>query len=212
MFKRWRYFIGLPVLGVGLLFLGYSLGWNAAGLKVGFHDITVREARDFTILVDHRSKAVRSLAATFGATEDAYLYVRDKIILDTTLPASSPDETIRTGTASCLGKAILLCSLYRAMGIAAEEVRVVMGELVVDGKTFDHAWLDFEIGSKCYQQDPSGLFAWFKHDSFPGTSFTERFARKESFCFNDKGFAVMSQTNRFRTMEDLPEYDNWSRP
>jgi hypothetical protein len=38
---------------------------------------------------------------------------------------------------------VLLCSLYRAMGIPASRVRVVTGE--VDGyagEVIDHAWID----------------------------------------------------------------------
>ena len=86
----------------------------------------------------------------------------------------------------------------RAMGIPAADVRVMTGLVAIPEGLADHAWLDLEYRGTCLQQDPSGFLGIFGFSAFPGMSFTRAFVREERYCFNDRGFAVVSQLNRFR--------------
>ena len=63
------------------------------------------------------------------------------------------------GRASCLGKATLLASLYRALGVPGRqrEGRHRAGGL--GGNLLDHAWVDLEYGSLCLQLDATDLSA-----------------------------------------------------
>ena len=70
--------------------------------------------------------------------------------------------------------------------------------IALPDRLIDHAWIDLEYNGECLQQDPSGLLGAFEFGQFRGTEFTRFFVQEENFCFNDKGFAVISQLNRFR--------------
>ena len=163
-----------------------------------FHDIRVTHVRDLVALVDPRDPAVAAAARKLATPEAAYAFVRDRILYVPAIPTDSPGETLRAGQGSCLAKATLLCSLYRALGMSENHVRVVTGNVALGDFLTDHAWVDLEIGNRCLQQDPSGLLGAFPFDQFPGTEFSRAFVHEEDFCFNDKGFAVVSQLNRFR--------------
>ncbi|HWS15546.1 MAG TPA: transglutaminase-like domain-containing protein [Candidatus Methylomirabilis sp.] len=164
----------------------------------GFHDMRVFSSSSFISLVDPRDTAVRSLAEQLRTPEAAYLYVRDRIRYVPMMPTESPGKILRGGSASCLGKAALLCSLYRAMGIPPSNVRIVTGNVALGERLADHAWIDLEYKGACLQQDPSGFLGMFHFAQFPGMEFTRFFVQEEDFCFNDKEFAVISQLNRFR--------------
>lgn len=167
-----------------------------------FHDMRINQVHDLVALVDPDAPAVRSLAGRLGTPEAAYAHVRDRIRYVPMAAASSPGDVLRDGAASCLGKATLLCSLYRAMGISARSVRVITGNIALPGRIADHAWLDIEYKGSCLQQDPSGFLGRFEFAQFPRMEFTRAFVVEEDFCFNDEGFAVVSQLNRFR--KELP--------
>jgi len=62
----------------------------------------------------------------------------------------------------------------------------------------DHVWLDLEHQGRCLQQDPSGMLGRFDFHAFPENRYVENYVLKESFAFNEEGFAVVSQLNRFR--------------
>ncbi len=38
----------------------------------------------------------------------------------------------------------------------------------------------------------------FAFDAFTGTAYVDNYVKKETFAFNDGGFALLSQLNRFR--------------
>lgn len=188
----------LAGLGAGLFAAGYLAGGREATSRPSFHDMRVNHVSDLVSLVDPDDPAVRALAERLGVPEAAYAYVRDRVRYDPRASAALPGQLIRDGAGSCLGKAALLCSLYRAMGIPAESARVVTGRVAHPEGLADHAWIDLEYKGACLQQDPSGFLGRFDFAQFPGSSFTLSFVQDEDYCFNDEGFAVVSQLNLFR--------------
>jgi hypothetical protein len=160
-----------------------------------FHDIIVNHPDDLQALVTPEDDRVEKLAATLQTPQNAYTYVRDRIVYDPSLPANRAGDIIAAGKASCLGKAILLCSLYRAMGIPASDVRVATGELSYPGASIDHAWVDIEYEGTCLQQDTTNLIGTFRFDEFKGTEYTRSFVRREEYVFNDDDFSVVSRLN-----------------
>ncbi len=188
----------LIVLAAGGFAAGVLFGVRGETGRPSFHDMRVNHVSDLVSLVDPGDPAVRSLAEQLGTPEAAYAYVRDRVRYEPMTRAAFPGDILRNGAASCLGKATLLCSLYRAMEIPADNVRVVTGSVVHPGGLADHAWIDLEYGGSCLQQDPSGLLGQFNFAQFPAQGFTRAFVREEDVCFNDEGLAVVSQLNRFR--------------
>jgi len=186
------------VLAVGIFAAGYRFRDHEARTRPAFHDMRVNRIPDLVSLVDPDDPAVRSLAERLGTPEAAYAHVRDRIRYEPMVPCASPGEILREGAGSCLGKATLLCSIYRAMGIPANNVRLIVGNVALPDRLIDHAWIDLEYKGTCLQQDPSGLLGVFEFRQFKGMEFTRYFVQEENFCFNDKGFAVISQLNRFR--------------
>jgi len=186
------------VLAVGVFTTGYLFRDREARTRPTFHDMRVNRIPDLVSLVDPDDPAVRSLAERLGTPEAAYAYVRDRIRYEPMVPGTPPGEILRAGAGSCLGKATLLCSIYRAMGIPASDVRLIVGNIALPDRIIDHAWIDLEYRGGCLQQDPSGLLGIFEFGKFPGMEFTRYFVQEENYCFNDEGFAVISQMNRFR--------------
>lgn len=190
------------VLSAAAFASGLYVGGRGENDRPSFHDMRVNHVVDLVDLVNPVDPDVRSLAMRLGTPEAAYLFVRDRIRYESGASAAAPDEIIRDGFASCLGKATLLCSLYRAMGIRAEDVRVVTGSVILRDGLAEHAWIDLEYGGGCLQQDPSGFLGSFEFSRFRDDGFTRAFVFEEEYCFNEDGFAVVSQLNRFR--KDLP--------
>ena len=186
------------VLAVGVFTTGYLFRDREARTRPTFHDMRVNRIPDLVSLVDPDDPAVRSLAERLGTPEAAYAYVRDRIRYEPMVPGTPPGEILRAGAGSCLGKATLLCSIYRAMGIPASDVRLIVGNIALPDRIIDHAWIDLEYRGGCLQQDPSGLLGIFEFGKFPGMEFTRYFVQEENYCFNDEGFAVISQLNRFK--------------
>lgn len=192
---------GLALLLAALA--AFSAGYAVAHRKrndpaTTFHDMRVLHPENLMGLVDGGDPTVREYARSCATPRAAYEFVRDRITFEPSRPADAPAATLRDRAASCLGKAALLASLYRAMGFGHEEVRVVTGQVRYGGQVVDHAWVELEHGGVCLQQDPTPLLGTFGHDRFAGTRYTERFVQRELFCFNDRGLAVVSQLNRFR--------------
>jgi transglutaminase-like putative cysteine protease len=141
---------------------------------------------------------IRTLAKSLGSYENAYLYVRDKIENDASIPALPAGDILEEGRASCFGKAIVLCSLYRTMGKPASDVRIVIGEADLPSGGFDHAWIELEHNGKCLQQDTTNVLGQFDFGQFHNTKYVETFIRDEEFVLNDKSFAIVSQLNRLK--------------
>lgn len=187
----------LPVVAFGA---GYLAGYRSHPLnkRPAYHDMQVNHVRDLMALVDPSDKQIRALAAQLGTPEAAYNCVRDRIRFVPSSPNASAARVLRDGEGSCLGKAALLCSLYRAMKLPHTAVRVITGNVAISDYMTDHAWIDLEYKGRCFQQDPSGMLGTFEFDQFPGLEYSRAFVREEDFCFNDKGFAVVSQLNLVR--------------
>jgi len=186
------------ILAAGIFAAGYHFRGREARTRPVFHDMRINHIRDIVSLVDPDDSEVRSLAKRLGTPEAAYAYVLGSIRYEPMLPASSPGEIVRAGEGSCLGKAALLASIYRAMGIPASDVRLIVGNIALPDRLVDHVWIDLEYKGACLQQDPSGILGHFEFGQFRGMEFTRFFVQEENYCFNDKGFAVISQLNRFR--------------
>ena len=187
------------VSGMIVLFsAGFVMGEVMARRSPDFNGIRVNHTIDYTGLVDPYHPYVKALAKELGSHEEAYLYVRDQINFEQWRPTSRPGAVIRDRAASCLGKAVLLCSLYRAMDIPSEDVFVVTGNVSSEQGDVEHAWVNLKHDGQNLQQDPTSLLGVFGFSDFPEKKYTQSFIRKESFCFNDYGFAVVSQLNRAR--------------
>jgi hypothetical protein len=199
--RRW-----LPHAAAAALTLaaGFALGDRFGRLRAdasrraSFHDIRVLPPEQFRSLVTPAAPEVTALARRLGTLEAAYLFVRDGIAFDPSSAADVPVGTLRAGRASCLGKAALLVSLYRALGVPADGVRVVTGQVPYEGELLEHAWVDLEYGSLCLQQDTTDLFGVHDFLRFPNQRYVDEFVQRELFCFNDQSFAAVSQLNRLR--------------
>jgi len=170
---------------------------NAAA-PPAFHDLRINPVETYIDLIEPEAPEVVELAKRLGSYEEAYRFVCDEIAFAPFVPPGPVRETLNHGMGSCLGKAVLLASLYRALGLAKEDVRVVMGLVVTPDGLADHVWIDLELRGTCLQQDPSGMLGRFGFAQFPETRYVDTYVMKENFCFNDRDFAVVSQLNRFR--------------
>jgi transglutaminase-like putative cysteine protease len=177
---------------------GVFFGRQEEEYTAQFHDMRVIGAEDYVRLVDPHSPEVVALAKRLGSIERAYEYVRDEIAFQPRLSAASPKETLAAKAGSCLGKAALLCSVLRAMEHPASSVRVVVGHVTHQESIVEHAWVELENKGTCVQADPTDMFGRFPFNKFTGTQYTDAFVWKENFCFNDEGFALISQLNRYR--------------
>jgi len=196
-----RRFLPHAAAAAATLAIGVALGGQLSEAEpppADFHDMRVNRPSDYSGLIAPEAPEVAALARGLGSLEAAYHYVRDGIIFEPMRTAGPPAETILAGRASCLGKAALLVSLYRALGVPAAEVRVVVGQIPYGGGTIEHAWIDMESGDRCLQQDATDLLGVHDFASFPGQRFVDEFVSRELFCFNDEGFAAVSQLNRMR--------------
>lgn len=197
----------VAVIIVAVVF--FSCGFAAGKITkkrppLSFHDVIVGNPFELSRLITPKDKRVKALAAELKTPENAYKFVQERITNDAADPAVPAGEILDSGKASCLGKAILLCSLYRAMGVPASAVRVVAGEVDIPGSIIDHAWLEMEHKGGCIQQDTSNVLGSFSFKQFTGTNYTQVFIRDEEFVFNDKQFAIVSQLNRMKGMGHPP--------
>lgn len=160
-----------------------------------FHDIRINSVESFPSLIEPDDPDVVKLAKRFSCYEEAYDFVSNEIKFSPFVPSGPVAGTLKHKTGSCIGKATLLASLYRAMGMPAKDVRIIMGIVVTDQGMADHVWLDLEVDGKCLQQDPSGMIGNFAFADFSGKRYSATYAMKETFCFNESDFAVVSQRN-----------------
>lgn len=178
---------------------GYITGKGNWHADRSFHDMLVNNPHDICALITPNDSGVRTLATSLKSYENAYAYVQNRIADDPSLPAMPAGDVIKEGRAGCLGKAILLCSLYRALGKPASEVRIVIGEADLPTGGFDHAWIELEHNQQCLQQDTTNILGHFAFDQFRNTKYVETFIRDEEFVLNDKRYAIVSQLNRLKT-------------
>jgi transglutaminase-like putative cysteine protease len=163
-----------------------------------FHDLRVNPVSQYVELIDPHHPDIVALAEKFPTFDAAYRFISTEIAFAPYAPPGPVEKTLAYRTGSCLGKAALLASIYRAMGMPSEDVRLVMGMVITPQGLAEHVWLDLEDRGTCLQQDPSGMLGQFGYDEFPDNRYVEKFVMKEAFCFNDRDFAVVSQLNRFR--------------
>lgn len=189
----------LTAVSVIIIFAsGYITGKGGWPVSVSFHDMLINNPRELSALITPFDKRVKALADSLNSYENAYMYVRDRIENDPSFAALPAGDIIAEGRASCFGKAILLCSLYRALGKPASEVRVVIGEADLPTGGFDHAWIELEHNGICLQQDTTNILGTFTFAQFTGVKYVETFIRDEEFVLNDKRFAIVSQLNRLK--------------
>lgn len=195
--------IGIKRLGAAICLItiafvaGYTLG-DKEPPPPSFHEMIVSHADGFSSLLTPDDKRVKALAKELKTPRNAYLYLRDSVAFDPSLPVITAGEIAVQKRASCIGKAVLLSSLYLAMGMSSNEVRIVVGEVEAGQGILDHAWVELEYEGRCLQQDSTDLLGRFSFDQFQGMAYTNAFIRRESFAFNDKGFAVISRLNMMK--------------
>ncbi len=193
----WKEKSALIFVGVTVVFsTGFILGEKMTTRQLDFADMRVNHALEYKKLIEHYSPDIKSLAKRLQTPRKAYRYVRDQIRFEPWRSVQRPSVVIREKAASCLGKAVLLCSIYRAMGVEPESTFVVTGQVASERGTVEHAWVSLVYDGKHYQQDPSNLLGHFDFDDFPERKYSRSFIRSEKYCFNDQGFAVVSQLNR----------------
>jgi transglutaminase-like putative cysteine protease len=195
---RWWPHAAAAALTLGAGFILGERSGDAEPVKPAFHDIRVTHPEDYRSLIAPEAPEVIALARRLGSIEAAYDFVRDRIAFEPSAPAGAPEQILFDGRASCLGKATVLASLFRALGVPAANVRVVTGQVSLGGTLLDHAWVDLEYGSLCLQLDPTDLLGNHDFLQFPGTEYVRSFVYRENLCFNDEGFAVVSQLNSLR--------------
>ncbi len=191
--SRWLLLPAILLIGVAAFLAGTYHGKWVAGGRTSFHDTRTIPTEAYVDLVNPRCPVVRKCARSFTSLECAYNFVRDEISFDPSAPVAPPSEVLAARRGSCLGKAILLCSLYRAMGVSHEQVRVVTGEVATPRNLVEHAWVELEKDDVCLQQDATSLLGKFSPEQFVNDDYTDAFIRRKRFCFNDAGFALISQ-------------------
>ena len=197
--------IAVVLTAVILAFVcGYAAGSMKRHSPLSFHDVIVNDPLELSRLITPKDRRIQALAAELKTPENAYRYVQERISNDAADPALPAGEILTRGKASCLGKAILLCSLYRAMGMPASDVRIIAGEVDIPGRIIDHAWLEMEYKGRCFQQDVSNVLGTFAFGQFQESTYVQVFIRDEEFVFNDKQFALVSQLNRMKGMSRHP--------
>ena len=125
--RRWGF---IAIAAAALFGVGFLLGdrdGEAEGVHPSFHDTQVIHPDELQALVAPEATEVRALARELGSVEEAYAFVRDRVVFEPSAPAVGPAQILREGRASCLGKATLLASLCRALGVPASSIRVVTG-------------------------------------------------------------------------------------
>lgn len=177
---------------------GFAVSEMRRDTQLSFHDVIASNPLRLSQLITPNDKRIKTLAAELKTPENAYRFVQEKILNAAAEPALPAGEILEAGKASCLGKAILLCTLYRAMGMPASDVRVLAGEIDIPGSIVDHAWLEMEYKGRCIQQDASNILGTFAFDQFHESTYVQVFIRDEEFVFNDKQFAIVSQLNRMK--------------
>lgn len=192
-----KFFVGFIVLITIILVAGVPLAKMSSSAP-SFHDIRINTTQSYIDLIEPSDPEIIELSKQFTTIEDAYLFVAKEIRFAPFVPSGPVRETLRHGMGSCIGKAVLLCSIYRAMGVPAEDVRIVVGIVVTENGLADHVWIDMEHDGKCLQQDPSGMLGQFGFYEFPGNGYVDKYVMKEIFCFNDSKLAIVSQLNRMR--------------
>ena len=199
-----RRIITIAVAVIVVFGAGFLAGASRKPAQASFHDLMVNHPRDLSALITPKDKRVRALASELQTPENAYAYVRDRVGNDPSLATPPAGDIIAEGQASCLGKAVLLCSLYRAMGIPSSDVRVVTGELGYPGSIIEHVWVDMEYNGMDLQQDATNLLGHFHFEQFRGMEYARTFMRREGYAFNDVSFAVVSQLNLLKGMGHPP--------
>ena len=94
-----------------------------------------------------------------------------------------PRETIEWGKGDCEDQAILLCTLVRAIGIPASDVRIVVGLVSLGGGTA-HAWTEFKLGTRWYILESTCPTC----DYIKKSEYYEFFSPEIWGWFNDKEF------------------------
>lgn len=176
---------------------GYTLG-DKDPPAASFHDMIVNHPDHLSALITPQDRRVQALARELKTPQKAYLYLRDAITFDPSLPVEPAGVIAEEKRASCLGKAVLLSSIYLAMGMDSSEIRVVTGEVEAGQGIIDHAWVEIEHNGECLQQDSTDLLGIFSYDQFKGMAYTNAFIKRESYTFNDKGFAIVSRLNMMK--------------
>ena len=104
--------------------------------------------------IQPENTAVQERAGQLGSVENCYYWVSSNIFYrpDDSLGSSEywlyPSETLALKKGDCEDFAILLCSLIRAKGTPAEEVRVVAGLVPTNGDIAGHAWVELKYQGK----------------------------------------------------------------
>lgn len=166
--------------------------------ELKFENVEIIAPDQYVDLVTPGNKEVIRIAERVQDPVKAYYYVRDFISFNPSMVTNKPEITINLREGNCLSKAVLLVSLYRALGIPESQVRIVIGELHNDKMPIQHAWVEVKYNGIWLQQDPTDLIGLFEFDQFKDRDYFSNFVRVENYCFNDTGFAVVSQRNRFR--------------
>lgn len=148
--------------------------------------LTSFDFRNARFYVEPNNSEIRKLAKSLGTHEKMYYFVRDKIGYSTKISANQASTVLTTKQASCIGKATLLCSLYRATGVPPDQVHVVMGGARYEGSTRGHTWVEIKTGSgQWLVLDPSPFLGTFMFDSWQKGDYYKTFEVKKIYAFND---------------------------
>ncbi|MFH1751443.1 MAG: transglutaminase domain-containing protein [archaeon] len=133
----------------------------------------------YQTFVTPEAQAIVSLASKFNDFSSAYQYsarswvwVSEQTLNNQsekwltpqeflTQTPSMPSNPVKPSVASdCSEQANTLVSLYRAMGVSAVDVRVVLGEVNFDGEVGGHAWAQLKVDGEWLNLDPTSGPSW----------------------------------------------------
>ncbi|MCX7990590.1 MAG: transglutaminase domain-containing protein [Proteobacteria bacterium] len=181
-----------------LIFGGWKLIKFEKNTDAKFEGILVFKPVDYQSLISPDSPDLKPVIKKIRSLPEAYYFVRDFIGFFPMVSDTSIKTTLSNKYSSCMGKAILLASLYRALGIGKDDLRIMVGQIKMGNEIIDHSWVEVKINNVWYQQDTTDLLGKFEFDQFPDRTYSKIFCSRENFCFNETGFAVVSQLNLLR--------------
>lgn len=204
LFRKRRYHkveMGVRNLLIAVILTGMIVTGVSAALHRPPTATYIPETSKIPLLIQPSAPSVHNIAKDFTTLQQAYEYVQVLPYLpDEDIGYAdywqSATETLQRGGGDCEDKAILLVSLWRAMGVPADNVWVVNGFIHTSQGYGGHSWVEilwFEnrggVSLTRYRQhiDPTSDIPWDKYAADPYPLFS---IYDINIYFNDSGVLV----------------------
>lgn len=185
----------LTFLGFLVFFSGWLLYDKKNKESKPFDGILTISPEEYKYQINPNAPELKVLLKKIQTLPEAFYFVRDFIGFFPMVNDISIQTTLKNKFSNCLGKAVLLASLYSSLGVDKDDVRIMIGQFRVQNEIIDHSWVEVKINGVWYQQDTTDLLGRFEYNQFPDRTYSKTFCSRENFCFNETAFAIVSQLN-----------------